>query len=286
VELEQRLLIDMDTQQVALVGLGGIGKTQTVLEFAYRVKDSWPDYSIYWIPALSMESMEQACSEIARTWKIPHTTDGDEDVKELVRQYLSSDAAGKWLLIVDNADNINLLFGGEQQAHGIIDYLPQSESGIIMFTTRYQEAAAKLAGSDVIEVEEMNDDEAISFLEKSLALNSVARKQIHDNKASVSDLLDELAYLPLAIAQAAAYLSRNKNLFIAGYIQLLRRTEQDFISLLSQEFRDSTRYRDSARYRDKSTENAVAKTWLVSFNQIRKHDEVAADLLSFISCIE
>jgi hypothetical protein len=57
-----------------------------------------------------MESMEQACSEIVRIQNIPQARDG-EDVKELVRQYLSSDATGKWLLIVDNADDIRLLFG-------------------------------------------------------------------------------------------------------------------------------------------------------------------------------
>ena len=39
----------------------------------------------------------------------PQTADADEDVKEVVREYLSSDAAGKWLLIVDNADDINLI---------------------------------------------------------------------------------------------------------------------------------------------------------------------------------
>lgn len=52
--------------------------------------------------------MEQTRSEIARIRKIPQATD-DEDVKELVRQYLSSNAAGKWLLIIDNTDDINLL---------------------------------------------------------------------------------------------------------------------------------------------------------------------------------
>jgi hypothetical protein len=206
-ELEQKLFTDRDTQQIALVGLGGIGKTQTVLEFAYRVKESWPDYSIFWMPALSMESMELACGEIARICKIPQATDGDEDVKELVREYLSSDATGKWLLIVDNADDINLVFGGEQQAQGIIDYLPQSKNGVIMFTTRYQEVATQIADNDVIEVEQMNGDEAVSFLEKSLASNSVARKQVSDNRANATELLGALAYLPLAIAQAAAYLS-------------------------------------------------------------------------------
>jgi hypothetical protein len=271
-ELEQRLLIDKESRQVALVGLGGIGKTQTALEFAYRVKAGWPDYSIFWIPILSMESMEQACGEIARILEIPRADD-KEDVKELVRQHLSNEATEKWLLIVDNADDISLLFGNEQQSQGIADYLPQSENGRILFTTRYQEVAVSLVDSDVIELDEMYKQEAVTFLEKSLA-----RKHLLDNDIITTELLDELTYLPLAIAQAAAYFNRNKNTSIADYLRLLRNTEQDIISLLSQKFRDSTRYKDS--------ENAVAKTWMVSFDQICDQDKVAADLLSFISCIE
>jgi tetratricopeptide (TPR) repeat protein len=220
-----------------------------------------------------MESMEQACGEIARILEIPRATDAKEDVKELVRQYLSNNRAGKWLLIVDNADDMNLLFGSEQLSQGIADYLPQSEIGLILFTTRYQDVAVSLTGGDIIELEEMNKQEAVGFLAKSLA-----RKHLLEDNAITTELLDELTYLPLAIAQAAAYLNRNKNTSITDYLQLLRSTEQDIISLLSQQFRDSTRYKDS--------ENAVAKTWLVSFDRIRNQDKVAADLLSFISCIE
>jgi tetratricopeptide (TPR) repeat protein len=220
-----------------------------------------------------MESMEQAYSEIAKILEIPRVADAKEDVKELVRQYLSNNTAGKWLLIVDNADDMNLLFGSEQLSRGIADYLPQSEIGLILFTTRYQDVAVSLTGGDIIELEEMNKEEAVSFLAKSLA-----RKHLLEDNAITTELLDELTYLPLAITQAAAYLNRNKNTSITDYLQLLRSTEQDMINLLSQQFRDSTRYKDS--------ENAVAKTWLVSFDQIRDQDEVAAGLLSFISCIE
>ena len=267
------LLVENLSRQVALVGLGGIGKTQTALEFAYRVKVGWPDYSIFWVPAVSMESMEQACGEIARILEIPRAADAKEDIKELVKQHLSNDATGKWLLIVDNADNMNLVFGSEQLSHGIADYLPQSDTGLVLFTTRYQEVAVSLAGGDIVELEEMNKQEAVGFLAKSLA-----RKHLLDDDSTTVELLDELAYLPLALAQAAAYLNRNKNTSIADYLQLLRNTEQDMLSLLSQQFCDSTRYKDS--------ENAVAKTWLVSFDQIRDQDEVAANLLSFMSCIE
>src|SRR6266480_4558645 len=49
-ELTQKLFVNKECKRLALVGLGGIGKTQVALEFAYTVKASWPEYSIFWIP--------------------------------------------------------------------------------------------------------------------------------------------------------------------------------------------------------------------------------------------
>jgi tetratricopeptide (TPR) repeat protein len=86
-----------------------------------------------------------------------------------------------------------------------------------------------------------------------------------------------LAHLPLAIAQAAAYLNRNSTP-IQKYLRLLRNTEKDMVDLLRKEFQDNTRYKESA--------NAVATTWVVSFNQIQERHRPAADLLAFMSCIE
>jgi tetratricopeptide (TPR) repeat protein len=103
------------------------------------------------------------------------------------------------------------------------------------------------------------------------------RKDLLDNKAITTEVLGELTYLPLAIAQAAAYLNRNR-ILITQYLKLLRNTEQDIVNLMSEEFRDRTRYCGA--------KNAVATTWLVSFDQILKFDPTAADLLSFMSCIE
>jgi tetratricopeptide (TPR) repeat protein len=271
-ELEQSLLVGQEHQRMAIVGLGGIGKTQVALEFAYRVKESRPEYSILWIPALSMESVEQAYREIERTWDISRAKDEKEDVKELVRRRLTNKDAGKWLLVVDNADDMDLLFGTED-SHGIMDYLPQSENGLVLFTTRHQNAAVSLADGNVIELDQMDEKEAVSFLEKTLI-----REELLNNKTSMVELLDELSYLPLAIVQAAAYLNINKNTVISDYLLLLRSSDQDMVSLLSQEFRDSTRYKSSA--------NAVAKTWLISFDQISNRDILAADLLAFISSIE
>ena len=262
--------MDRDCQKISIVGLGGTGKTQVALQFVHTVKETWRNHSVFWLPALSMESFEQACAGVVKALHIPQAADKEEDAKELVREWLSTERAGKWLLVVDNADDLGVLFGSGE-AKGIVDYLPQSEEGVTVYTTRTFEVAVSLSGSDVLELGAMSHPDAAGFLEKSLI-----RKELQEDSAR-GQLLEELAYLPLAIAQAAAYLNINRKP-IRTYLKLLRSTEQGMVRLMSEEFRDNTRYRGSA--------NAVATTWLVSFRQIRERSAAAAELLEFMSCIE
>ncbi|KAI9688258.1 MAG: hypothetical protein M1822_001764 [Bathelium mastoideum] len=272
-ELNQKLMVDQDCQKMSIVGLGGTGKTQVALQFAYMVKNTSPKFSVFWLPAVSMESFEQACTEVAKTLRIPRTTGEKEDVKELVKQHLSAVGMGqRWLLVLDNADDYNILFG-TKQLPGIIDYLPESEHGTTVYTTRIQKIAVSLTRSNVMKLGPMDRQDAADFLEKSLI-----EKTLLHSPVVTSELLDELACLPLAIRQATAYLNINKTSSIDRYLRLLRNTEQDLVGLMSKEFRDDTRYKDSA--------NAVATTWVVSFSQIRERDAAAADLLGFVSCIE
>ncbi|KAI0616520.1 Pfs Nucleoside phosphorylase [Pyrenophora tritici-repentis] len=268
--LRKRLLVDQDCQKMSIVGLGGTGKTQVALQFAYEVKEAQPEWSILWVPALSIESFEQACTEIVHALHIPQAAD-EKDGKELVKAWLSSGDAGRWLLVVDNADDADIFFGVGQR-RGIFDYLPKSEQGIVIYTTRTMEVAVSLTQGDVLELGAMNWQDAREFLSNSLVCKALLR-----DTAMTDTLLDELTCLPLAITQAAAYINRNR-ISILKYLQLLRSTDQGLISLMSREFRDDTRYKGSS--------NAVATTWVVSFSQIRKHDVVAAELLAFMSCIE
>jgi tetratricopeptide (TPR) repeat protein len=249
-ELNQKLLVNQDCQSMSIIGLGGTGKTQVALQFAYSVKETQPEYS--------------------RALRIPYVAGREEDVKELVQQHLSTSRAGRWLLLVDNADDADIFFG-TGQSRGIVDYLPESELGVVVYTTRTPEVAEQTRG-DVIELGAMDRQDATAFLTRSLT-----RKDLLRNDATTTELLDELTCLPLAIAQAAAYLNKN-GMSVAKYMQLLRSTEQNMVTLMSREFRDNTRY--------KGTANAVATTWVVSFSQIRERDAAAADLLAFMSYIE
>jgi tetratricopeptide (TPR) repeat protein len=241
------------------------------LQFAYEVKETRPDWSIFWVPAVSMESFEQACVGIVQALRIPQRSNEEEDPKELVKEYLSSSQARRWLLVVDNADDPDMLFGSGQSL-GIEDYLPESEDGLTVYTTRTLEVAVLLTHGDVLKLDAMDRRDATDFLSRSLV-----QKQLLTDQATTDRLLDELTCLPLAIAQAAAYLNMNR-VTVARYLWLLHNTEQDLVGLMSEDFRDDTRYKGSA--------NAVATTWAVSFSQIRKHNAVAANLLELISCIE
>lgn len=51
-------MVSQECKKLAVVGLGGTGKMQIALQFAYLVKETWLECSIFWVPALSFESFE------------------------------------------------------------------------------------------------------------------------------------------------------------------------------------------------------------------------------------
>ncbi|KAI1034908.1 hypothetical protein LB504_013192 [Fusarium proliferatum] len=271
-ELQKLLFARPGGQQAALVGLGGVGKTQIALQLAHLARNdnqTHQQYSVIWMPALSMASFEQACTRMIKVFDIEHT---DEDPKETFKDFLSSKEAGKWFLIIDNADDMKTLYGTAQEPGGIADYIPDCEQGYVLFTTRSREVAVTVAQTNILELSEMDKKDAKTLLQSSL----IQRDQMQDTDLA-DRLLHELAYLPLAITQASAYMTINR-ISIKEYMRLLQNTDQDMVELLSVGIRDGTHY-DAAQ-------GAVISTWIVSFKQIRALHKEAATLLSFAACIE
>ena len=264
------------------MGLGGVGKTQLVLELLFRTKDKYPNCSIIWIPAINSESLHQAYLEVAQQLGISGWEDDKENVKRLVQEYLGKESTGRWLLVFDNADDIDMWIAkasgsesGLQHGQGfrpLIDYLPKSRQGAILFTTRDRKIAVKLAQQNVVNVPAMGEDAATRLLEKCLV-----NPDLINSRQDTNTLLSQLTYLPLAIVQAAAYINENGTT-LGDYVLLLADQEVEVIELLSEEFEDDWRYRD--------VKNPVATTWLISFEQIRQRDPLAADYLSFMACVE
>ncbi|KAF8865625.1 HET-domain-containing protein [Acephala macrosclerotiorum] len=277
-QLEEMLFAKDHTAKIAITGLGGVGKTQLVLELLYRTKEKHNHFSIIWIPAISLESLYQAYLDIARQLGIPGWEGEKADVKKLVQDYLSRDSAGQWLLVFDNADDDEMWFaepGPEKRPRpgrrGLVDYLPRSKQGCVIFTTRNRKVAVKLAQQNVVEVPEMDEEVATQLLQKCLL-----HPDIVHNQRDTAALLAELTYLPLAIVQAAAYINEN-GIVLSDYLSLLV-DQEEVVDLLSEEFEDDGRYREAR--------NPVAMTWLILFEQIRRRNSLAADYLSFMACVD
>ncbi|KAE8373751.1 purine and uridine phosphorylase [Aspergillus bertholletiae] len=255
--------------KVAFCGLGGVGKTQIALELAYRMRNRDSECSIFWITCTSYESVEQAYMGI--TSKLGMTDIKPAEAKEKVKAYLSQERAGKWLLLFDNIDDMEMW--SKDNANNLIltDYLPRSEQGHIIFTTRNRKIAVKLVSSHVIPITELDSATSIQMLQ-----NSLVEKSLLNDRDTAIALLERLAFLPLAITQATAYINEN-SIDITDYIILLEDQEPDVIELLSEDFGDETRYKDA--------QNPVALTWFISFQQIQRSDQLAANYLFFMACI-
>lgn len=255
--------------KIAICGLGGVGKTQIALELAYRTRERDPEISIFWIPCTSYASIEQACVNIAQLVGMQGLKPGE--AKDGVKSYLSQGGPGKWLLIFDNADDMDMWVGGSTGAAGLADFIPQRERGRILFTTRNRKLAVKLASSFVIEALEPDTQTGLKILEKA-----PIRKDLVDDRDVALDLLEQLMFLPLAIIQAAAYINSN-DLGVSNYITLLQEQELDVIDLLSEDFGDDARYQE--------IQNPVATTWLISFQKIQESNPLAAEYLAFMACL-
>ncbi|KAI3326449.1 kinesin light chain 1 [Xylariaceae sp. AK1471] len=258
-----------DCQRTAVEGLGGIGKTQVALEAAYRVRDRYPDCSVFWVPVVDLTSFENAYREIGQLLQLSGINDNKADVKMLVKTGLSHKSAGSWLLIIDNADDIDALFTDANLA----DCLPFSREGSILFTSRNHKVTVGLdiSQGNSIAVPKMDSAEATKLLRTGLN-----KSQISDTE-STKCLLNFLTNLPLAIKQASAFIASNTNITVSLYLEFCKSSNADLIDLLSRQFEDRHRYKEHAR-----KQNPVATTWLISFEYISRHNPLAADYLKFI----
>jgi tetratricopeptide (TPR) repeat protein len=227
---------------------------------------------VFWVHGSTKARFEEAYRAIADRLELPGRHDPKVSVLRLVRDWLCDEANGRWMMVLDNVDNVEVFY--PQPSHGpsssLAAYLPQSHNGSILITSRSRDAAAKLTGSykNVKEVQAMDTGQALRLLRNKLEGSF--------NEDGAADLLDALNHIPLAITQAAAYINRRgPRATISSYVDEFRKNDRKKVNLLNRDAGDLRR--------DESASNSVITTWQISFEQIREERRSAADLLSLMS---
>lgn len=91
--------------RAALVGLGGVGKSQIAIEYAYQVRDESLTTWVFWVHAGTQARFEEGYRRIAETTRVEGWDNPKADILRLVRNWLCDELNGRWVMIVDNADD-------------------------------------------------------------------------------------------------------------------------------------------------------------------------------------
>lgn len=225
---------------VALRGLGGVGKSQLALEYAHRMRESGRYQLAGWVRADSSVTVAEDLAALAPLLGLPVDGTAAGEIAEQVVSALRS--RRDWLVVFDNAqspgDLVSMLPGG--RGHVLITSRNRAWSGV----------------ATQVDLGEFSRAEAVKFL---------CQRTGSDEPEAAGELADKLGDLPLALAQAAAYIDM-RSITICRYVELYR--EPALARQLRDAGLDSTEYPES-----------VARTWLLSFTQLSAEHPAAVELL-------
>ena len=251
-----------------LQGMGGQGKSQVALEYCRRKKDS-PYSAIFWVDATTESSVKgsfQSISECIRA-ETDYLPNIDARVAFVLRMFASWTV--QWLIVFDNYDNPDTFLN-------IRDFIPQSERGAILVTSRHPD-------SNALVISRSNHFFKLSGLEESAAI-ALLVQQSQTNEVIPSDakkIVERLGCHPLAITQAGAYI-RKRKLRLCEFMDHYKRRKKMILESTPQ----LSHYRKRLGNAEEETSLNVFTTWELSFRQLQleaSEDGVEAKLLTLMA---
>ncbi|GCE07543.1 DUF7779 domain-containing protein [Dictyobacter aurantiacus] len=236
---------------LAITGLGGIGKTQIAIEYAYRYRQHYQ--AVLWLNGDSPEALLQSCVELAAHLDLPEYGARDhQDTVQALHQWFKEHP--RCLLILDNVDN----------PADLHSFLLPPDNSYTLITTRHQ-VIGPLGQS--FELLEMSPDESVQLLLRraQMIAPTTALARIPDAMLTLAyEVARELAYLPLALTQAASYLEET-GCGLASYLKLFREHRAEVL-----------REHDSVA---SHYQFSVATTWKLSFERIQQAQPASSQIL-------
>lgn len=292
-----------DGKIFVLHGTGGIGKTQTALEFAFRFQSNFS--SIFWVNAVSRITATAGFNQIAQRLVMHYgdkqhseapdyyqvaqqlglsglvSATGQVTINETsapriinaVKSWLAFPSNDQWLLIFDNYNDLKF---------DVPDFFPTRQCGNLIITS--QRTRSTLLGTHFEGISGLDAENAVSLLFK--LSNKTVRESDMEGKnllslsvaftfthlmADAQEIVRSLEYFPLAIDQAGAYIAERQLLFS----EYLPRYKRNFNTLMAQTPDGYSHYAKTA-----------LTTWDMSFKAIQTEKPGAAELLCLCSFLD
>jgi len=249
----------MAGKQVALTqaisGLGGIGKTQLALEYAYRYQRSYHD--IFWVSADTYDTLMTSYVRLAAVLKLPEANEQDQNkVRMAVQRWLTRHK--RWLLILDNVEDLSL----------VDRFIPADRQGAVLLTTR-RHVTEPVA--QALELEPLSENDAILFLLKRTKVLDIERPlgEASDPDIEAARAITRLlGNLPLALDQAGAYILETQCTF-ADYLALF------------QTYHGQLLQRRVGEGIPTDHPDSVTATFRLNFQHVQQRSNAAGELLCF-----
>ncbi len=237
----------------AIRGLGGIGKTQIAVEYAYRHREEYK--AILWAKADSREILVSELVSIAELLNLPEKNPQNQNrIVDAVKRWLQNNTT--WLLILDNAEDLAM----------VREYLPSVGSSHVLLTTRSQ-VMGRMARC--IEVSKMKPEEGALFLLRwanIIALEAPLDTAPAADQTKAIEISQVMDGLPLALDQAGAYIEETAS-SLSGYLNLYQKKNTVLLKRRGKLISDHP--------------ESVFTTWSHSFEKIQQANAAAAELLRF-----